>query len=189
MGKGAGKGAGKGGDVGPSEGVLPKITSAEVAKHNTKEDSWLVIDGKVYDISKFILSHPGGRSLIRAWQGRDATAPYTAFHPNLEVPGKYLKSLVKGEVAEARAAASPEDDLATLVKEAREEGLFDASYFFYAWNLLVHMAFEVAGWAVLATYGSGWAPYAVAVLLLSTAQAQLAGGEYVITCQYLSKRA
>ena len=86
-----------------------------------------------------------------------------------------MKSLVKGEVAEARAAASPEDDLATLVKEAREEGLFDASYFFYAWNLLVHMAFEVAGWAVLATYGSGWAPYAVAVLLLSTAQAQLAG--------------
>ena len=41
---------------------------------------------QVYDISRFIETHPGGKSLIRAWKGRDATAPFLAFHPVRALP-------------------------------------------------------------------------------------------------------
>jgi cytochrome b involved in lipid metabolism len=34
------------------------ITRAELAKHTTKDDCWILIDGKVYDVTKFD-EHPG----------------------------------------------------------------------------------------------------------------------------------
>lgn len=33
---------------------------AEVAKHNTPDDAWMVIEGEVYDVSGFGERHPGG---------------------------------------------------------------------------------------------------------------------------------
>ena len=34
-------------------------TFADVRKHNTKEDGWIVVDGIVYDITNFAKNHPG----------------------------------------------------------------------------------------------------------------------------------
>jgi cytochrome b involved in lipid metabolism len=36
------------------------ISTAEVAKHATPEDCWIVVNGKVYDLTRFAPSHPGG---------------------------------------------------------------------------------------------------------------------------------
>lgn len=30
----------------------------EISKHNTKEDLWMAIDGKVYDCTEFLDEHP-----------------------------------------------------------------------------------------------------------------------------------
>ena len=43
--------------------ALPRYKMAEVAKHNTKEDCWIILDDRVYDITRFIDRHPGGETL------------------------------------------------------------------------------------------------------------------------------
>lgn len=44
----------------------------EVAKHNIPQDCYLVIEDKVYDVTKYINSHPGGNEILRGC-GKDAT--------------------------------------------------------------------------------------------------------------------
>ena len=45
----------------------------EVKKHNNKNDLWVVIDGYVYDITKFQKRHPGGTKIVNHFSGQDAT--------------------------------------------------------------------------------------------------------------------
>ncbi|KAI4314065.1 hypothetical protein L6164_027007 [Bauhinia variegata] len=54
--------------------TISKLYSMEEAsQHNTKEDCWVVIDGKVYDLSSYMDEHPGGDDVIIASTGKDAT--------------------------------------------------------------------------------------------------------------------
>ncbi|PKA57805.1 Cytochrome b5 [Apostasia shenzhenica] len=49
------------------------FTLAEVSKHSSREDCWLIINGKVYDVTKFLEDHPGGDEVLLAATGKDAT--------------------------------------------------------------------------------------------------------------------
>ncbi|KAG1504705.1 hypothetical protein G6F53_010342 [Rhizopus delemar] len=48
----------------------------EVSKHNSREDLWMIIDGKVYDITKFQDEHPGGEEVLIDEGAKDATGPF-----------------------------------------------------------------------------------------------------------------
>ena len=43
---------------------LAFFTKEEVSKHNTKDDCWLIIHGKVYDVSDYVDEHPGGDVIL-----------------------------------------------------------------------------------------------------------------------------
>ena len=77
---------GGGGGGGVSAGAL---TEAEVAKHNTEGDCWVIISGKVYDVTKFLPDHPGGKKAIMLFAGKDATEEFDMLHPP-NVLKKYL---------------------------------------------------------------------------------------------------
>ena len=49
------------------------LTWDEVGKHTQRDDTWIVIHGKVYDISNFQKRHPGGGRVIGQYGGQDAT--------------------------------------------------------------------------------------------------------------------
>eukprot|EP00276_Gloeochaete_wittrockiana_P019051 CAMPEP_0184356640 /NCGR_PEP_ID=MMETSP1089-20130417/103960_1 /TAXON_ID=38269 ORGANISM="Gloeochaete wittrockiana, Strain SAG46.84" /NCGR_SAMPLE_ID=MMETSP1089 /ASSEMBLY_ACC=CAM_ASM_000445 /LENGTH=41 /DNA_ID= /DNA_START= /DNA_END= /DNA_ORIENTATION= len=37
-----------------------KYTLAEISKHTSDNDCWILIHGKVYDVTDFLDDHPGG---------------------------------------------------------------------------------------------------------------------------------
>jgi L-lactate dehydrogenase (cytochrome) len=57
------------------------ITLDEFAKHNSKDDCWVSINRKVYDLTDFIPNHPGGEAPLISHAGYDATKLYEKLHP------------------------------------------------------------------------------------------------------------
>ena len=44
--------------------------------HRSAESCWVVLYGRVYDVTNFIEAHPGGRNIILQLAGQDATDSY-----------------------------------------------------------------------------------------------------------------
>lgn len=44
----------------------------EASQHSTKDDCWVVIDGKVYDVTAYLDEHPGGDDVLLTATGKDA---------------------------------------------------------------------------------------------------------------------
>lgn len=51
-------------------------TLADVAKHNTATDCWIVVNGGIYNVTSYIPIHPGGRNRIINQCGTDATVAF-----------------------------------------------------------------------------------------------------------------
>merc|ERR1712139_547618 len=84
--------------AGPGPGAVDGgITMEEVAKHNSKASCWVVLDGKVLDVTKFLADHPGGELAILTFAGKDATEEFNMIHPP-DVVGKYAPDSVIGVV-------------------------------------------------------------------------------------------
>ena len=43
-----------------SSNDLPAYTSLEVAKHTSRNDAWIIVGGRVLDVSSWLDEHPGG---------------------------------------------------------------------------------------------------------------------------------
>lgn len=48
-------------------------TTAQVSTHKTQSDCWIIISGKIYNVTAFLDSHPGGVNSITPFCGKDAT--------------------------------------------------------------------------------------------------------------------
>ncbi len=53
-----------------------KLTSSETAKHNTESDCYMIVNGKVYDVTTYLPVHPGGASRIIQYCGKDGTQAF-----------------------------------------------------------------------------------------------------------------
>ncbi|CAF3536290.1 NADH-cytochrome b5 reductase [Fusarium graminearum] len=57
--------------------ILPQEFSlADVKLHNTEDDIYIAIHGKVYDVTSFLQEHPGGAEFLLEVAGEDATEAY-----------------------------------------------------------------------------------------------------------------
>ena len=49
---------------------------AQIKQHCSKEDCWIVVDGKVYNVTEYLEEHPGGSEIIINLAGGDATREF-----------------------------------------------------------------------------------------------------------------
>ncbi len=54
------------------------FTTDEVTKHATSSDCWLIIEDKVYDVTDFLGSHPGGAQQITPYCGKEASDAFAS---------------------------------------------------------------------------------------------------------------
>ena len=57
----------------PERAFSETFTKEEVARHNSVTDCWIIVDGKVLDVTPFLDQHPGGVEELLQWGGREAT--------------------------------------------------------------------------------------------------------------------
>lgn len=69
-----------GAPAGESDTQMQTVSAQEVALHNTQDDCYSILDGKVYDLTGFIQQHPGGSNAIIGMCGIDATEKYGNAH-------------------------------------------------------------------------------------------------------------
>lgn len=56
--------------------TIKSYTASDLSKHNNQTSCWTSINGKIYDITGFLTSHPAGLSKILKGCGIDATNMY-----------------------------------------------------------------------------------------------------------------
>ena len=99
---------------------LRKISVEELSKHDGPEDAWIVINGRVYDVTEFALEHPGGAEIIHQYLGQDSSKAYNEVHgPGLAE--NYLgKSRTMGQLDESTMTDEWRQKQVSNVESARE---------------------------------------------------------------------
>ncbi|KAG2663538.1 hypothetical protein I3843_16G037000 [Carya illinoinensis] len=54
------------------------FTLSQVERHRSKKDCWLVINGRVLNVTKFLKEHPGGEEVLMESAGKDASKEFEA---------------------------------------------------------------------------------------------------------------
>lgn len=81
--------------TGAPEKKAGEYTAEEVAKHNKKDDCWVIVDGQVLDVTSFLSEHPGGEKAILLYAGKDATEEFNMLHDPKVIP-RYAPDAVIG---------------------------------------------------------------------------------------------
>lgn len=89
------------------------FTLLEIARHNTESSCWIVIDNVVYDVTKFMHAHPGGKGVLLKLGGKDVTSEFYDFHAR-DIIEKYTSRLRIGIVADAADATPSIEDRVKL---------------------------------------------------------------------------
>jgi len=79
----------------PAVDRTKEYTKEEVAKHNKEDDCWVIVNGQVLDVTKFLSEHPGGKKAIMIYAGRDATEEFNMLHKP-DVVEKYAPQSIIG---------------------------------------------------------------------------------------------
>ncbi|KAG1367716.1 cytochrome B5-like protein [Cocos nucifera] len=66
------KGKTKGTPPNVASKTLKTYTKEEVSLHNKRDDCWIIVKGKVYDVTPYVEEHPGGDAILNN-AGGDST--------------------------------------------------------------------------------------------------------------------
>ena len=82
------------------------FSQSDVSSHNKPDSLFIVIDGDVYDVTKFQDDHPGGKKILQKVGGKDASKQFWKYH-NAGILKKYQKQLQVGSLDSKPKSAAP----------------------------------------------------------------------------------
>jgi len=86
------------------------FTAVQVSGHSTASDCWMIINGKVYDVTSYLPYHPGGPQTMTPYCGQDATTAFAtkdAGRPHTPSAETLLASYYLGNLNTQKQAATP----------------------------------------------------------------------------------
>ncbi len=69
-------------------------STAQIATHNTSSNCWLIISGRVYDVTGYLTQHPGGVGVITPYCGKEATNAFNTKGGGGSAHSSYASSLL-----------------------------------------------------------------------------------------------
>lgn len=118
------------------------VTMADVAKHNTRNDAWICVEGRAYDVTEYVERHPGGWLPISNLAGKDVTDAFANYHP-ASVYEKLLPSFFVGEIEDYKVSS-----FVTEHREIRQVGRVDDAlpdFYFSHGAIESHVLYHCAG--------------------------------------------
>ena len=102
------------------------FTAEQVAAHDSVDDTWVSVDGAVYDLTSWIPRHPGGSIPLRQYAGRDMTDAFRAYHGPDGKASKTLRSYYVGDLIDSDFDQDLLETSSRGSTGSREETLSDA---------------------------------------------------------------
>lgn len=107
---------------------LPLYTLDDVSKHKDRSNCWIVIEGNVYDVGRFLDEHPGGEEVILELAGMDATEGFDQIGHSDDARD-LLKTMLIGHLDSSAPVTKPVQDVPKQDKtetQASEGGLLNS---------------------------------------------------------------
>lgn len=147
--------------------TMTKYTWAEVKKHASPSDAWVVYNNRVYDVSDWY-EHPGG-TVIFTHAGDDMTDIFAAFH----APGSHnlMKKFLIGELIpeSVEHKDSKQLDFEKAYRDLRSQlvvmGMFKSSIGFYIYKQASNLAMWATAMCLMYTCDSLLVQIAAALLM------------------------
>jgi len=154
-----------------------EYTLDEVSKHSEVGDAWIVVDGTVYDVTKFLHTevHPGGE-IILTQAGKDATDVFHAYHPAYVAKRKFPKYKV-GTVKGAEDTPEMVQEFRAMRKAMEDAGLYDVHwyhYLYWVWHCVYPGLILAVALCIFKSGGLSHSSYIFAGALVGLAQHQWA---------------
>ncbi|KAI8996020.1 fatty acid desaturase-domain-containing protein [Gaertneriomyces semiglobifer] len=136
------------------------ITKAEVRERVEQGEILVLIEGKVYDLTKFVKFHPGGELAIWHMRGRDATDAVLAYHPASTIKQR-MPHFVIGSLPKSELTVDPiSEEYKELDAKLKADGFYETNYWFYVreffklmtlWGVMIGAVVwgQSGGWYIL----------------------------------------
>ena len=94
----------------PAPAGQTTLNMAEIAKHNSTGNCWIIISGKIYNATNYLRAHPGGSGTITPYCGKDATPAFQG-QGHSSYANSLLASYYIGDLNQSAGSAQVEQNI------------------------------------------------------------------------------
>ncbi len=112
------------------------------------EELKILIRGRILDVSRWALKHPGGASVLRCFTDRDAAEQFAAMHSPAAM--RQLDAMLRhASVPAPSSTFSANDEYWKLRDEFERDGMFKVPVAFEVFRFATNMFFYISGFLLM----------------------------------------